>query len=220
MDTTPTTGFHDANESRSCRMAAALDWAERIAVLALYWRLIARMLPLYGMEGGWADLMLLPSEGLMVCLILIRRGTSDVSRRWDDWALAFSACAVPLCVSPGLDRALISPAVGAMGILVGMILQIHAKFVLGRSMGVVPANRGLKFSGPYRYLRHPMYAGYMLTHFAFLLMNPTLWNAGVYMLAYALQVPRLLAEERLLRKDPRYAEYMSTVRYRLIPGVF
>ena len=65
-----------------------------------------------------------------------------------------------------------------------------------------------------------MYAGYLLCHAAFLLMNWTTWNAVAYAACYAAQVPRLLAEERLLRRDERYRKYMDAVRFRLLPGVF
>jgi protein-S-isoprenylcysteine O-methyltransferase Ste14 len=65
-----------------------------------------------------------------------------------------------------------------------------------------------------------MYAGYLLSHVAFLLMNPTLWNLTAYATCYALQIPRLLNEERLLENDPQYRAYQATVKYRLIPGVF
>ena len=65
-----------------------------------------------------------------------------------------------------------------------------------------------------------MYAGYLVTHFAFLLMNPNLWNVALYIVCGATQVARILAEERLLARDPLYAKYLAAVRYRLIPGVF
>jgi protein-S-isoprenylcysteine O-methyltransferase Ste14 len=91
---------------------------------------------------------------------------------------------------------------------------------LGRSFGLLPANRGLILRGPYRLVRHPMYFGYLLVHVGFLLLNPSLWNLMVYVAAYACQVPRLLVEERLLARDKSYAEYQQQVRYRLIPGVF
>jgi protein-S-isoprenylcysteine O-methyltransferase Ste14 len=102
----------------------------------------------------------------------------------------------------------------------GMVIQVLAKLALGRSLGCVPAHRGLKLSGPYGCVRHPMYAGYLLSHLAFLLMNPTWWNLTAYALAYVLQVPRLLAEERLLAHDPQYRAYQAAVRYRLVPFVF
>jgi protein-S-isoprenylcysteine O-methyltransferase Ste14 len=65
-----------------------------------------------------------------------------------------------------------------------------------------------------------MYAGYLLSHMAFLAMNPTLCNLAIYVVCYGLQIPRLLAEERLLARDQRYRAYLTVVRYRLIPGVF
>jgi hypothetical protein len=42
----------------------------------------------------------------------------------------------------------------------------------------------------------------------------------VYVICYSVQIPRILTEERLLGQDPRYREYQTVVRYRLIPGVF
>ena len=102
----------------------------------------------------------------------------------------------------------------------GLIVQVHAKLILGRSFGCVPAHRGLQLSGPYRFVRHPMYAGYLLSHIAFLLVNPTLRNVAAYAFCYALQIPRLLAEERFLAIDPKYREYQANVTSRLIPGIF
>ena len=55
---------------------------------------------------------------------------------------------------------------------------------------------------------------------AFLAMNPSLWNLCIYAVAYLTQIPRLLAEERLLSIDPHYQNYMAAVRYRLLPGVY
>lgn len=215
----PMTGNPEAASSRPWAVGV-LDGTERGLVLLLYGWLVMRILVAYAAKGSWVDLILLPSEGLVVWFILIRRTTSEVSRRPADWLLAFAATAAVLLAQPGLGRALLPPAVGATLMLMGILVQVHAKLVLGRSFGCVPANRGLKLVGPYRFVRHPMYAGYLLTHVAFLLMNPTVWNLAVYGVCYALQIPRLLAEERLLSRDSRYAEYMAAVRYRLLPGVF
>ncbi|MGW8256726.1 MAG: methyltransferase family protein [Thermoguttaceae bacterium] len=202
------------------RIAFLLDLAERMAISALYIWLVFRIVGGDGVPWSIPNLILLFSEGLVLLLILIRRTASHISRRPGDWILAFSATMLPLLVYPAPDRALLPPSIAAMIMLVGLVVQIHAKLVLGRSLGCVPANRGLKLFGPYRYVRHPMYAGYLLTHVAFLLMNPTIWNVGVYLTCYIFQIPRLLAEEQLLGKDSSYVEYMATVRYRLIPGVF
>jgi protein-S-isoprenylcysteine O-methyltransferase Ste14 len=209
-----------------------LDWSERLVVLALYAGLIGRMLMSYWAAGGGApNLLLLPSEGLVVLFILIRRSTANVSRKPGEWLLALLATCAPLLVATGGAGGLgagrpqsyegvVPVAAAATVLLMGMVIQLLAKLALGRSMGLVPANRGLKLAGPYRFVRHPMYAGYLLSHLAFLAMNPTLWNLAVYALAYGLQVPRLFAEERLLARDPEYGEYQARVPYRLIPGLF
>ena len=219
FETKPTTCDAGKTAPRSLR-DVLLDWAERAVVLTFYGWLVVRILTVYTTKGSAGDLILLPSEGLVVLLILIRRTTTDVSKRPADWMLAFSATTAPLLVHPSMKWTLLPPAVGVSIMLVGMLIQVHAKIVLGRSMGLVAANRGLKLEGPYRCIRHPMYAGYLLTHLGFLMMNPSGWNLAVYALCYALQIPRLLAEERLLCRDPRYAKHIAKVRYRLLPGVF
>ena len=104
--------------------------------------------------------------------------------------------------------------------LAGFFIQVCAKLALGRSFGCVAANRGLKFAGPYRFVRHPMYLGYLLTHVGFLVVNASAWNVATYVICYGLQVPRLLAEERWLGRDERYRKYARVVRFRLIPGIF
>ncbi|MCY2968999.1 MAG: isoprenylcysteine carboxylmethyltransferase family protein, partial [Planctomycetota bacterium] len=201
-------------ETRSARI---FDLVERVIVLLFYGGLVARLLDplLHGGEG--ANLLLLPSEGLVCLFVLIRRPSNNISRRWQDWFLALAATTAPMLVQPGVGDSLIPVACGALLLMTGMTLQILAKLALGRRFGCVPAHRGLQLSGPYRFVRHPMYAGYLLSHIAFLLMNPTWVNLAAYAFCYALQTPRLLSEERLLSADPEYAAYMRRVPYRLVP---
>lgn len=216
VDTTITT----QRPARVSRAAIACDLGEMAIVLLLYLGLVLRLMPTDGVPWQWTNLLLLPSEGLVVIFLLFRRRTEQISRRWSDWALALSATVAPLFVIPGIGAALVEPMWGASLLLMGMIIQCHAKLTLGRSFGCVPAHRGLKLTGPYRFVRHPMYLGYLVGHLAFLLMNPTAWNLGVYAASYALQIPRLLKEEWYLRSDPQYRDYVTAVPYRLIPRVF
>jgi protein-S-isoprenylcysteine O-methyltransferase Ste14 len=197
-----------------------LDVAERAVVLILYGGLLYRVVLAYAAGGGAANLIVLVSEGLVAFFILIRRRASEVSRQPVDWLLALIATTTPLLVRPAAQHSLLPAGALAGMMLIGIVVQVSAKLTLGRSFGWAPAHRGLKLSGPYRLVRHPMYAGYLLCHAAFLLMNWTAWNAVTYAVCYAAQVPRLLAEERLLGRDERYQKYMATVRFRLFPGVF
>jgi protein-S-isoprenylcysteine O-methyltransferase Ste14 len=196
-----------------------LDGIECALLLALYVAFVARLIDGWT-PGSIVNLLLVPSEGLVIFFMLVRRHGKEVSRHLVDWLLALGSLCCPLMVMPAINPPLVSPVVAAPILLAGMLVQVYAKLALGRSFGVVPAHRGLMLAGPYRFVRHPMYAGYLLSHLAFLAMNPSWWNLAVYSLLYSLQIPRLLAEERLLQGDPQYRAYSFNVRYRLIPGVF
>jgi protein-S-isoprenylcysteine O-methyltransferase Ste14 len=196
------------------------DLGELVVVVALYLWLVARLVAPAAIHSHPMNLLLLPSEGMVLICLLCRRRAEQISMCWYEWPLALTATLAPMLVQPGNSPPFVWPAVAACLFLAGIIIQLHAKLALGRSFGCVPAHRGLKCHGPYRFVRHPMYAGYLLGHLAFLLMNPTFWNVAVYGICYGFQLPRMLAEERLLEKDPQYRSYQASVRYRLIPGVF
>lgn len=101
----------------------------------------------------------------------------------------------------------------------GILLQIYSKFHLGRSFGLLPANHGIVTSGPYRWVRHPIYLGYFIGHVGFLLANWTLLNTILFAVLYFFQSIRITREEKLLREDPQYAAYCRQTRYRVIPRV-
>jgi hypothetical protein len=102
----------------------------------------------------------------------------------------------------------------------GLILVVVAKVTLGRSFGVLPANRGVVASGVYGWVRHPIYAGYLLSDVGFLCAHPLGWNVLVLGGSALAQVWRLLLEERTLATDPQYASYLQRVKWRLLPIVF
>jgi protein-S-isoprenylcysteine O-methyltransferase Ste14 len=102
----------------------------------------------------------------------------------------------------------------------GLILVITGKVTLGRSFGLVPANRGVVVGGPYVFVRHPIYTGYLIAHFAFLLANPTPLNAIIIGLSDSALIIRALMEERVLVRDVVYQAYCRRVGWHLVPGVF
>ena len=103
---------------------------------------------------------------------------------------------------------------------VGLLVVIAAKLTLGRSFGLVPANRGVVVSGPYGFMRHPIYAGYVISHAAFLAAHPTMVNIGLVVVADVALVLRALLEERTLLGDEQYRSYCERVSWHVIPGVF
>jgi hypothetical protein len=52
-----------------------------------------------------------------------------------------------------------------------------------------------------------MYAGYTILHEGFLLAFPSFWNIALYSTELAIQMARLLREERLLNQDQSYRNY-------------
>lgn len=199
------------------RLPRLLDALERGCLLLLYVWLVARIITAPRSEF---NALLLISEGAVLVVTLCRRPTGDVSMRLGDWMLAIGATYLPLLVRPDSGPPLVPARHAVMLWVVGTFVQVWSKLALGRSFGCVPAHRGLKLGGPYRYVRHPMYLGYVLTHVAFLLMNPTPLNVALYLSCDALLIPRILAEERHLGADPAYLGYRADVPWRLLPGVF
>lgn len=170
--------------------------------------------------GHWYNALLLISEGLVVLLLMVRRSSQAVSMNPRDWLFAFFATICPLLVHPKGGAPLIPGPLGAMLLCAGIFTQLSAKVVLGRSFGIVPANRGVKVEGPYRFVRHPMYLGYITVQVAFLLLAPNGFNLFMYSVSFSVQLVRILAEERLLSQDPDYRAFMAKTRWRLLPGVF
>lgn len=104
--------------------------------------------------------------------------------------------------------------------LVGWGLAVMCLSTLGRSFGLVAANRGVVTRGPYRFVRHPIYSCYLLTQAGYVLENPTARNAAVIFGTVVFQIVRIHTEEQVLEQDPEYVAYRSRVRRRLIPRVY
>src|SRR5690606_32669038 len=102
----------------------------------------------------------------------------------------------------------------------GLGLTCYAMLTLGRSFGVVAANRGLKINGPYRLVRHPIYLAHTITLMGFVVANFTPLNLAIALVTTALQILRIRAEERVLSATGDYDSYRGRVRWRLLPGVF
>ncbi|EJT05362.1 methyltransferase [Rhizobium sp. CCGE 510] len=197
-----------------------LDILEKVLIGYFFVAIVMRMLPQMQDNRAIIDGLLLVSEAAAAFLILTRRPTRNASLRLFDWMVTAIGTLFPLLVSPSATEPLAPLALCGTVMALGFVLQISAKLSLRRSFGLVPANRGVKIGGPYKLVRHPMYAGYLMTHIGFFMAHPSLWNFSIYATALAAQCLRLLAEERLLQQDPAYTAFMATTRYRLVPFVF
>jgi protein-S-isoprenylcysteine O-methyltransferase Ste14 len=199
------------------KIATVVAVAETAFLAALLTWQAVRLAP--AIRHDPSNLALLISDALPLVLVLVRRPAQALTQSVADWFSAYAAAAAPILLTPG-GHALIDPRICGALMVLGLLVNLYGKACLARSFGIVAANRGVRRSGPYRVVRHPIYAGNALTQIGFLLGNLTLFNLALCVAGLALQVIRLQAEEKLLGQDPVYAEYMAQVPYRLAPGLY
>jgi protein-S-isoprenylcysteine O-methyltransferase Ste14 len=76
-------------------------------------------------------------------------------------------------------------------------------------------------SGPYAFVRHPMYSGIMLFFVGVPLLLGSWWGVAIAPIFAVLFAIRARIEERALVEGlPGYADYAARVRYRLVPGLW
>jgi protein-S-isoprenylcysteine O-methyltransferase Ste14 len=116
-------------------------------------------------------------------------------------------------------------AVGFVSILIqvlAVLLMLWARFTFGRRSfhaSADPTEGGLITTGPYRYIRHPIYAAILYFLWTGIICHLSLLNALLGIIATVGLFIRIFAEERLVTKQyPSYAEYASHTK-RLIPYV-
>jgi protein-S-isoprenylcysteine O-methyltransferase Ste14 len=196
------------------------DLLSRGIVSGLLLALAANLLADFQQTGRVTGLLLLASELLVAVLMTFRRRTADVDRSAISLLLTLISVAGPFLLRPSDQLSMIPDAATVSVSAFGLLIVIAGKLTLGRSFGIVPANRGVVTAGPYALVRHPIYFGYLLTHIAFVAANPLLRNMLIVTIADAALVGRALKEEQTLEKDERYQAYCRRVSWHVVPGVF
>jgi len=207
-------------ESTVSRKSVILDLLERAIVVAMFCRFMYVTIGDFAATAHIASLLIFIGESLMFVLIIVRKRSATLSQRPTDWLFAIAGTTFALLITPASVAPLVPIGVCIVVMVSGIFIQVSAKIALGRSFGIVAANRGVKTHGPYRFVRHPMYAGYTITHVGFLLAMPSLTNALLYAIELCLQLIRIAREERVLNQSEDYRTFAASVRYRLLPGVY
>ena len=156
------------------------------------------------------------------------------AKNWDKIIIVIStAVFVPYLLVPGLDAvryrwSTVPPAVAVLG-FVGVIFAL---FVMAWVIRVnayltrfveVQRERGHKVitSGPYQYVRHPMYAGLIILLYSIPVALGSLWTLIPASILTLLFVIRTYLEDQTLHEDLEgYNSYSTKVKYRLLPGVW
>ncbi len=196
------------------------DLLSRTFVGALFVLLSINIWADYVRTGRFTGLLFLAAESLVVVLMIVRRRTNIVDRSLPTAVLTTVSLLGPALMRTNEGMALVPDYLTAMVTTVGVLIVIISKVTIGRSFGIAPANRGVVARGPYNIVRHPIYAGYLLTHAAALVAYPSVWNVMVVVGGDIALVLRALAEERVLIADREYQVYCGRVAWHLVPGVF
>ena len=204
---------------------ALLGWRVLLNLLSQ-----VRMLPIH---AGVGDVLAGPlTTGVYLLFCVIPVGIYLVRprpRARDGRAIARAAGLVGttmlLVVGAFPNPVLLTPPAVVRGIAATLALGAFALGVYGllylrRSLSIIPEARRLVTGGPYRLIRHPLYAAEILAAFALVLARPGLWATLMLVPFIAVQMLRARFEEGLLsRIFPEYKVYAAHTP-RLVPLVW
>ncbi|HEX7976337.1 MAG TPA: isoprenylcysteine carboxylmethyltransferase family protein [Anaerolineales bacterium] len=200
--------------------AGRLDWTEAWIYLVLYslsisvnafWalrhdpELVNERGRPKGKAKSW-DAALIPVYAVAYLAVFVVAGLDAVRYGWST---------VPLAVK----------VLGAVGICLGMALIAWVMRVNSYLSTVVriQSDRGQQVvsSGPYHFVRHPMYLGMIISTLCLPFFLGAWWALVPAISSNATFVVRTALEDRTLQQElPGYVEYTGRVRYRLLPGVW
>ena len=167
--------------------------------------------------------------------IIVERGKSHEGTRGWDWVvlLFYTGFLIAMLVVAGLDAGRyhwspLAPAWAALGVVAMALSMIPVAGAMAVNRHLEQTVRiqsdrehGVVTTGPYAWVRHPMYMGMVASILGSVLVLGSAWAFVPAVLAIAALVVRTALEDRTLRRDLKgYEEYTKKTRYRLIPGVW
>jgi protein-S-isoprenylcysteine O-methyltransferase Ste14 len=121
----------------------------------------------------------------------------------------------------GLTEELIALALILLGFAIGSWALMENRFFSGVVRIQKERSHHVVSTGPYAWVRHPGYAGALLTYFATPVLLDSAWTyLPVAFLAMILLVRTDLEDRTLKQELSGYREYAKKTRYRLLPGVW
>jgi protein-S-isoprenylcysteine O-methyltransferase Ste14 len=155
-------------------------------------------------------------------------------KAWDRWLAGMTTLLLPvLLIVAGLDKRFgwspqVAVGIALIALVVLLLADAFSKWaaVSNRFYSRVvriQVDRGhtVVWDGPYRFVRHPGYAGALVAALATPVVLGSLWALVAAGALALLLVIRTALEDRTLHEELLgYAEYAQQTRYRLVPGVW
>ncbi len=189
--------------------------------------------------GAWIAIGLMAIFHLFVAWTIIPRNPNLTDKAgiktWDKPLYPLIALYIPICtwVVAGLDNRFgwssgLSGSVMIASLLImisGIMLSVWAmlsnKFYTG--IATIQTHKGheVAVDGPYKYVRHPSYAGAILLYLSLPVLLGSLWALIPNGIAALLILVRTILEDKMLRSELEgYNSYACRVKYYLIPGIW
>lgn len=159
----------------------------------------------------------------IVVPMLTRRTATRVSLRPWDWFITAGRTYWPFAMYYTLDvthAVALAPFVVSNTVFwMSILFMMYARFDLGRSIGLVPAHRGLVTTGVYGWVRHPIHTAQIAFYIAHSIRYFSPWNVLIIGIGIAFVFAKTLVEEKFLKEDEEYREYCRKVPWRWVPWI-
>jgi len=164
----------------------------------------SRSIELQGAKS-W-DKILAPALAIGSLLILVVAGMDKLN----GWTMPYS-----------MNAKVVSLIVIVLGYVLGSWALIENRFFSGVVRIQKDRDHRVVTTGPYRFIRHPGYAGALWTYLAMPILLDSVWAFIPAVLLLSVLVLRTSLEDRTLQAElPGYAEYTHRTHYRLFPGIW
>ncbi len=224
--------------------------AGRLAGMALFGFMVARQFYYFSAGASWISHLrwfLVTALFMLFFAAYVRRGPArELAQGPVEILLPFFCAGLPFVVTLGADflntilalpddyqlaimrlfvlrRLGFGEPLSGLGVMaLGEAITVAGMLSLGRSFSITTETRELRRHGLYRFMRHPLYSGEILSLFGYALAYPCSWTFWGALLFALLQGWRAKMEEaKLLRHFPEYAAYRREAGFllpRLVRG--
>jgi protein-S-isoprenylcysteine O-methyltransferase Ste14 len=159
---------------------------------------------------------------LTAAVVILRHRPTEKARGLEPRisALVGSFLIYGFLLFPRRELSLSLETISTILIMLGSVGAVHSLSQLGRSFSVMAETRQLVTSGPYRFVRHPLYLSEGIAVIGLFVQFASVWTALLFVVQIAFQLRRMHNEETLLSAS--FAEYAAYSRNtpRLIPGIY